>query len=137
MSAAEGYFFRLRGDTGVQVFRVGENRQRRLEMTQIAVTNLATGKTRAHGKHVLSDADLAAIRVWMAERAELEEVRRLDDAHRTVDALNRTAYWAQSQATQTELGAVSDALMMAMHDLRSVLVRRRANAARKRGEPRS
>lgn len=132
MSGPEGYFFRLRGDGGVQVFRVGETRQRRLEMTQVAVANLSTGKVRAHGDHVLTEADTAAIADWMAERAELEEVRRLDDVHRTVDALNRTAYWVQSQATSAELSAVGDTLLMAMHDLRSVLVRRRANASRER-----
>ena len=44
-----------------------------------------------------------------------------------VDHLNLTTQWAQSKATNAELEAVTDALLLAMHDLRTVLVRKKAD----------
>ncbi|VAV88512.1 FIG00992248: hypothetical protein, partial [hydrothermal vent metagenome] len=41
--------------------------------------------------------------------------------------LNTTAQWVQSRATDAELEDVTDALLLAMHDLRSVLVRKKAD----------
>ena len=41
--------------------------------------------------------------------------------------VNQTAQWAQSRASDDQLDAVTDALLLAMHDLRSVLVRKRAD----------
>jgi hypothetical protein len=40
--------------------------------------------------------------------------------------LNLTTQWAQSRATREQLETVTDALLLAMHDLRGVLVRRKA-----------
>ena len=62
----------------------------------------------------------------MEERSALLAARDLDDILRTVDNLNLTAQWVQSRATDAQLDAVSDALFLAMHDLRSVLVRKKA-----------
>ena len=53
--------------------------------------------------------------------------RDIDDIHRAVDYLNLTTHWAQSRATDEQLEAVTDALLLAMHDLRSVLVRKKAD----------
>ena len=121
------YYFRIR-ENGAAVFRVDtENRQRRIEMDQIAVVNVKNGEIKPHGERTLSDADLAAIRDWLAARGELLARRDMDDIHRTVDHLNLTAQWAQSKATDAQLDAVTDALLLAMHELRSVLVRRKAD----------
>lgn len=121
------YYFRIR-ENGAAVFRLDtENRQRRIEMDQIAVVNVKNGEIKPHGERTLSDADLAAIRDWLAARVELLARRDMDDIHRTVDHLNLTAQWAQSKATDAQLDAVTDALLLAMHDLRSVLVRRKAD----------
>ncbi len=120
------YFFRVR-ENGAFVFRVeAENRQRRLEMDQIAAVNIRNGEIKPHGDRALTEADLAAIRAWMAERQALLARRDIDDILRTVDHLNLTAQWAQSKAGEAELEAVTDALLLAMHDLRSVLVRKKA-----------
>ena len=40
--------------------------------------------------------------------------------------MNLTTHWAQTRATDAQLDEVTDALLMAMHDLRTVLVRRKA-----------
>jgi hypothetical protein len=121
------YYFRIR-ENGAAVFRVDTgNRQRRIEMDQIAVVNVNRGEIRPHGDSPLSDADLAAIRNWLTERKALLALRDIDDIHRAVDHLNLTAQWAQSRATDDQLDEVTDALLLAMHDLRSVLVRKRAD----------
>ena len=55
----------------------------------------------------------------------------MDDIHRAIDHLNLTAQWAQARATQDQLEEVTDALLLAMHDLRSVLVRKKADRVMK------
>jgi len=121
------YYFRIR-ETGAAVFRVDtENRQRRIEMDQIAVVNIRNGQIKPQGDRTLSDADLAAIENWMADRTDTLARRDLDDIHRAIDHLNLTTQWAQSKADDAALDDVTDALLLAMHDLRSVLVRKKAD----------
>ena len=120
------FYFRIR-DNGAAVFRVDtENRNRRIEMDEIAVGNVKNGNIRPHGDRKLSDEELAAIRAWLEARVALLARRDIDDILRTVDHLNLTAQWAQSKAGDAELEEVTDALLLAMHDLRTVLVRRKS-----------
>jgi len=126
-TALPEYYFRVR-ENGAAVFRVDtQNRQRRIEMDQIAVVNVRNGEVKPQGGRALSDKDRAAIDDWMAERQRLLAARTLDDIHRTVDHLNLTTQWAQSKASDDDLEAVTDDLLMAMHDLRSVLVRKKSD----------
>ena len=121
------YYFRVR-ENGAVVFRVdSENRQRRIEMDQIAVVNIRNGEVKPHGDRTLTDGDIEVIRNWMIERQAILAERDIDDILRTVDHLNLTTQWAQSRASDEQLEAVTDALLLAMHDLRSVLVRRKAD----------
>ena len=120
------YYFRVR-DNGAFVFRVDtENRQRRIEMDQIAVVNIRNVEIKPHGGRELTPEDLAAIKQWMEERNRLLAYRDIDDIHRAVDYLNTTTQWAQSKATDEKLEAVTDALLLAMHDLRTTLVRKKS-----------
>ena len=126
------YYFRTR-ENGAIVFRVDtENRQRRIEMDQIAVVNVNKGEVKPHGDHELSEADLSAIQNWLDERVPLLARRTIDDIHRTVDHLNATTQWVQSKAENDELDEITDSLLLAMHDLRSVLVRKKADRVLKR-----
>lgn len=121
------YYFRVR-ENGAAVFKIDtENRQRRIEMDQIAVVNIRNGEVKPQGQRNLSDADKAEITRWMEERKALLSRRDLDDIHRAVDHLNLTTQWAQSKATDEQLEDVTDRLLMAMHDLRSVLVRKKSD----------
>jgi hypothetical protein len=121
------YYFRVR-ENGAAVFRVStENRQRRIEMDEIATVNVKNGNIKPHGDLVLSPADLAAIGDWVAERQAQLAAREVDDILRTVDHLNLTTQWAQSRATDEQLEAVTDRLLLTMHDLRTVLVRKKAD----------
>jgi len=125
--ALPDYYFRVR-DNGAFVFRVDtENRQRRIDMDQIAVVNIKNGDIKVHGDRTLSDQDKAAITDWMAERRQLLATRDMDDIHRTVDHLNLTAHWANSKAEDDQLEEITDRILLAMHDLRSVLVRKKAD----------
>lgn len=120
------YYFRIR-ENGAAVFRVDtENRQRRIEMDQIAVVNIKNGEIKAQGERKLTEADLAEINGWMARRQEVLARRDIDDIHRAVDYLNLTTQWVQAKASDAQLDEVTDALLLAMHDLRSVLVRKKA-----------
>lgn len=130
------YYFRIR-DNGAVVFRVAtEARQRRLELVEIATVNIRNGNVKAHGETVLTPEDQAEIAAWMEGRRALLAEREIDDILRTVDHLNQTAQWVQSKASDAEVDRVLDPLLMAMHDLRSVLIRRRAEKLDQRA-PRS
>ena len=121
------YYFRIR-ENGAAVFRIDtENRQRRIEMDQIAVINIRNGEVKPHGQRVLSERDQAEIAQWMDERRAVLAQRDIDDIHRAVDHLNLTTQWAQSKASDEQLEDVTDRLLMAMHDLRTVLVRKKAD----------
>lgn len=125
--ALPDYYFRVR-ENGAFVFRLDtENRQRRIEMDQIAVVNIRNGEIKAQGERKLSPADIDAIKNWMDERAKTLAYREIDDIFRAIDYLNTTAHWAQSRATEEQLEAVTDPLLLAMHDLRSTLVRKKAD----------
>jgi hypothetical protein len=127
MTVLPEYYFRVR-ENGAAVYRVDtENRHRRIEMDHIAVVNIRNADIKPHGDRELSDADMAAIRSWIEERSQVLAERRIDDIRRTVDHLNLTAHWVQSRATPDELEEITDDLLMAMHDLRSVLVRKKAD----------
>ena len=120
------YYFRIR-DNGAAVFRVNtENRMQRIEMDQIAVVNINRREIKPQGDAALSEADLAHIQAWLDARVALQARRDIDDIHRAIDHMNLTAQWAQAKATDAQLEDVTDALLMAMHDLRTVLVRKKS-----------
>ena len=120
------FYFRIR-ENGATVFRVDtENRQRRIEMEEIATVNVKNGNIKPHGDVVLTAPELAVIKDWLAARVQTLADRDIDDIHRAVDHLNLTTHWAQTRATEAQLDAVTDTLLLAMHDLRAVLVRKKS-----------
>jgi hypothetical protein len=121
------YYFRIR-ENGAAVFRVDtENRQRRIEMDQIAVVNVRNGEVKPQGDRSLTDADIEAIQEWLNNRVALLAQRDIDDIHRAVDYLNITTQWVQAKASDDQLEDVTDALLLAMHDLRTILIRKKAD----------
>lgn len=133
MTDLPNLYFRVR-DNGAAVFRLdAENRNRRLELEQIAVVNTNRGDFKAHGETTLSDGDQAEIQNWINARMVTLAQRQIDDIHRTIDHLNLTAHWAQTRAEDDELDEITDALLLAMHDLRAVLVRKKADRLGKGG----
>lgn len=127
MSQLPELYFRIR-ENGASVFRLDtENRDRRIELEQIAVVNTNRGDFKAQADQSLTPAEEEAIQAWLDERQALLATRSIDDIHRTVDHLNLTSHWAQSKATDEQLEDVTDKLLLAIHDLRSVLVRKKAD----------
>lgn len=128
------HYFRIR-DNGAVVFRVEtDNRQRRLELVEIATVNVKNGNIKPHGDTQLTEADRAEIDRWLADRRALLAERDIDDILRTVDHLNMTAQWVQTRASEDDVDRVLDPLLMAMHDLRAVLIRRRADKLDQRAQ---
>jgi hypothetical protein len=129
------YYFRIR-ENGAAVFKVDtENRQRRIELEEIAVVNVKNGNIKPHGEVVLSPADMKVIEDWLKKRRALLEARDVDDILRAVDHMNLTTQWVVSKASDAQLEEVTDALLLAMHDLRSVLVRKKAERLIKDDRP--
>jgi len=121
------YYFRVR-ENGALVFRVDtENRLRRIDMNQIATINIRNGEVKPHGDSKLTDEDIDVIRDWIGKRTRQLAERDVDDIMRAVDHMNLTAQWVQSRATDDQLEEVTDTLLLAMHDLRSILVRKKAD----------
>lgn len=132
MTELPKYYFRVR-ENGALVFKIDtENRQRRIEMDPIAVLNIRNGDIRPQGGRELSEADMAEIKSWMAERADVLAKRDIDDILRAVDYLNLTTHWAQTKASDEQLDEVTDALLLAMHDLRTTLARKKADRIQKK-----
>jgi hypothetical protein len=126
MNELPQFYFRIR-ENGAVVFRIDtENRQRRIDMDEIATVNVKNGNIKPHGDRVLTPAEEAEIAAWLARRVAVLAVRDVDDILRAVDHMNLTTHWAQTRATDAQLEDVTDALLLAMHDLRTVLVRKKA-----------
>lgn len=126
-------YFRVR-DNGATVFRVDtENRQRRLELDQLATVNLRKGVVRANGDREISDDEMAAIDRWIEARKETLAARDVDDLWRCVDYLNQTAHLIQTRGDDDATDEATEALLMAMHDLRMVLVRKKAERLAEQG----
>lgn len=122
-----GVYIRPR-DNGAQVFRVDtENRHGRLDLLPLAQINLKTGEIRPQGGRTLTEAEAKTIDDWVAEAKAA--ARRQDEAalRDTLDRIGRTAHWVQTKATDGEIDAYGDTLLLAIHDLRSAIVRRRAS----------
>jgi hypothetical protein len=120
------YYFRIR-DNGAAVFRVDtENRQRRIDMEEIAMVNVKNGNIKPHGDRKLSPDEQKLIADWVAKRQAILAARDVDDILRAIDHMNLTTQWAQTRADDNQLEEVTDLLLLAMHDLRTVLVRKKS-----------
>ncbi|MEM9012846.1 MAG: hypothetical protein AAGE18_16585 [Pseudomonadota bacterium] len=125
-------YFRTR-ENGAAIFRLDlENRQRRLDMQQIAVVNTRNGEIKAHGEHELTAAERTEIEKWVVQRRKHLGAREMDDMDRLIDQIKGAAQWIQSRATDKQVEEISEPLLMAMHDLRATIVRRKSDALAKR-----
>ena len=101
-----------------------ENQHRRLDVSQIAVINIAKGEFKPQGDSPPTKAEEAEIKDWIKTRQATLAARQIEDIHRAIDHMNQTAQWVQSKATDEELDQFTQPLLLAMHDLRSVIVRK-------------
>ncbi|MEM0943784.1 MAG: hypothetical protein AAGI70_07530 [Pseudomonadota bacterium] len=111
-------YFRRRKQ-GALAFRLEvENRQRRLEMIHIA-TITGKGEVRPHRRFPPTEAELAEIDAWITQESE-----GLSPAEEAIRDINLAAQWVAKDATDDEILAGSDPMLLAMHDLRHEIVRR-------------
>ncbi|WP_375256081.1 hypothetical protein [Yoonia sp.] len=130
MTELPDLYFRVR-DNGAVVFRMGDDsRHRRLAFEQIAIVNTNRADFKAQGDHILTAGERAAIQDWIDARLAVLSGREVDDIHRTIDQINYASQWAQTKANDAQLAQVTDQLLLAMHDLRETLVRKKADRAR-------
>jgi hypothetical protein len=119
------YFFRIRENGAVLFKTPGENRQNRAEMHQIAAINMRSETIKSQGDTPLTDEETKLIKDWMHKRKTVLEEREIDDILRTIDHLNLTAQWAQLKASDVDLERDTDQLLLSMHDLRTILSRKK------------
>jgi len=119
-------YFRTR-ENGAAVFRVDtQNKSRRLELEPIASVAIKKAEYRVHGDAVISDAEDKAIRNWIASRLDTlksNDERRLIDL---IEDLKSTTHWIVSQASPEDLDPHMEELLLALHDMRSTIVRKKA-----------
>ncbi len=123
-------YFRIR-EPGASVFRVAtESPQRRLELDLIAIANLRTGEIKSQGEGPTSE-ERAEISDWIAARRKSRPSRDLFEMQALVEKLNQSAQWLQTRAAKKAVLDNAEALLFALHDLRSVVVRRMAETDEK------
>ncbi len=117
-------YFRVRKN-GAQVFRVGmDQRDKRMTLDPLATVVLRSGEIRVQGTRSLSEAERDEIEKWRAERQTTLAHRETDDLRRTIEAIQATAHWMQTKASDDAIRMVADDLLMALYDLRAATVRR-------------
>ena len=126
MNKPSNLYFRTK-DNGAAVFRVDiDNPQKRLELQPIANLNLNKGQINPHSEYPPTADETAEIESWISQRQVIIAKRQTDDILRLIDELNSTAHWLQTKADDDTLDSVADDLLLAMHDLRSVIVRKKS-----------
>jgi hypothetical protein len=124
---AMNLYFRIR-ENGATVFRLDvENRNRRLELNPVATVNVKSGEVRPHGRETVSEAEQAEIAAWVEARRARLALREEEEALRLIESLNAVAQWIQQRASDAQVEALSDPILMAMHDLRAAIVRRKSD----------
>ena len=121
-------FFRTHENGAVLFKTYGENRQNTLKIDQIAVIDMRSETIKSQGDTPLTDEETKLIKDWMHERKTVLEEREIDDILRTIDHLNLTAQWAQLKASDVDLERDTDQLLLSMHDLRTILSRKKNRA---------
>ncbi len=123
LSKARQLYFRIR-EPGATIFRVAtETQQKRLEMESVAVANLRTGEIKVHGEGPNVD-ERAQIEAWISDRRKSGPQRDQLELTALIESLNRAAHWLHSRADKKAVMAQAEDLLFALHDLRSVVVRR-------------
>ena len=121
-------YFRKRKQ-GAFAFRLDvENRQRRLEMIHIATIN-GKGEIRPQKRFPPTDSEIAQIEHWVAEQAKDHPET---EPERAIREINLIAQWVAKESGDDEMLTYSDPMLLAIHDLRQVIVRRLSQVGERR-----
>lgn len=124
-------YFRIK-DNGALVCRITEDAGRsRTDLVPVATAVLRTGDIRLHGDETLTAEETAEVTAWMAARQTQLAERKRAQVQDLAEDLGRAAHWIKTEATAEDIDAMGDALLWSMHDLRSAIVRRKADGTPK------
>ncbi len=117
-------YFR-RKEHGAAVYRVASGAHARLDLLQIAVLK-QNGEVKPSGKQEPTAEELTEISAWYDARKAEQKTRDAARVDRLIDDMNAMAQWVQANANDKQIAHSSQPILMAVHDLRSTLVRRMA-----------
>ncbi len=120
-------YFRRKGK-GAVVYRVEETANSRLDLQPVAMLK-PDGEIKPQGRHELTADELAKITAWKEMREEMRD-QETSEIDSYITKINNMAQWVQSKADDDEVKSQAQDLLMAMHDLRSTIVRRLAGKAK-------
>lgn len=119
------YFFRIRPG-GAMLLRIDHDpRLRRSRMSRVAGIDLASRSVLPSDAPKLTESEHALIRDWLDRGNGLS-----GRAAQAVSQIGHIAHWAQFGAAPDELAKATEELLLAMQDLREVLVNKAAQRAR-------
>ncbi len=118
-------YFRRR-ENSAAVYALNETNSGRLEMQQVAVVKY-NGEIKPQNKVTLTTEQIAEINAWAETRKEGQAARDNAMIDQLVGELNKMSQWIQADATNDQVRAASEPLLLAMHDLRSTIVRQLGN----------
>lgn len=126
MGSGREYYFRPRPGGAMMLRITHDARLRRSEMHRIAGVNRASGEVNVADGHDLTDHERALIDTWLTDGNGLA-----GEAAKAAAQIGHIAHWAQFKASPEELSAATEDLLLAMQDLREVLVRKASQRAKK------
>ena len=126
MNDGRAYYFRLRPG-GAMMLRIAyDPRLRRSDMHRVAGINRASGAVDVTIGHDLTDEERGLIDGWLAKGNGLEGA-----SAKAIEEIGHIAHWAQFRASPSDLATATEELLLAMQDLREVLVRKAAQRAQR------
>lgn len=115
-------YFR-RKDNGAAVYRVGADDGSRLDLTQIAILK-QNGDIKPQGKHQPTEDETQEIAAWHAAFKSAKSTREAARVDNLISDMNGVTQWIQANATDKQIDQSAQSILMAIHDLRTTLVRR-------------
>ncbi len=117
-------YFR-RKENGAAVYRITTGKHTRLDLLQIAVLK-QNGDVKPSGKQEPTDVELTEIAIWHDARKAEQKTRDAARVDRLISDMNAVTQWVQANANDKQIAQTAQPVLMAMHDLRTTLVRRMA-----------
>lgn len=125
---SDNLFFRIK-DNGATVFRVeNEARQRRMDFQPIAEANTRNGDIKPRKDAGITDDERETIEAWIEARRAVLLIREGTEAQTTLERINAAAGWYSSKPDPATADAIADEMLLALHDLRSAIVRFKSKA---------
>ena len=114
-------YFR-RKDNGTAVFRITDSEHSRMNLHQIAMLK-RNGEVKPLNNQEVTEVEITEITAWHEAREAGQQARDTARIDTLIGEINATAQWLQSSANGAQINAAAEPLLMAIHDLRTTLVK--------------